>query len=562
MVKLKMLAWTCLLHLAGAQNSTYINPMISDWASDPSCIRVDETFFCALSTFIAFPGLPIYASNDLVSWKLISHAWNHDSQLPGFGLQTTNQQGGMYAPNLRHHEGVFHTTDPFENAAWSDPVIYNSSSIDPDLFWDDDGKVYLTSAGIIQQEIDLETGNVTEPVNIWNGTGGASPEGPHIYKKDGFYYLMIAEGGTELGHSVTIARSMNVSGPWESYEKNPVLSNANTTEYFQTVGHADLFQDKNGKWWAAALSTRSGPEWKIYPMGRESALTAVTWDEGEWPVFSNVSGIENVWPLPPSNLSIPGPGAFNDDPDIIDFAPNTSIPSHFYFWRHPAPGTFTVSPAGHPNTLTITPQPVNLTGIATSNSTALNGQAGIPFIGRRQTSTLFTFSVDLLPPALPSIETGLSVFLTQQDHLDLAISHNNESLTATLRLYATPVDTTSNLNKYTEYQTLATTHALPPPWRDEKLRLGIWTPNATHYGFTAALAEDSNSRVILGYAEAERVSGRSGRFTGVLLGAYATCNGAGNGSRCGEQGDAYSSRWRYEDVAQYVADGVVGPPKK
>ena len=168
----------------------------------------------------------------------------------------------MYAPNLRYHDGVFHvtctydfttgtvfkTTDPFDNAAWSDPVIYNSSSIDPDLFWDDDGKVYLTSAGIIQQEIDLETGSVTEPVQIWNGTGGPSPEGPHIYKKDGYYYLMIAEGGTELGHSVVIARSKNISGPWDAYENNPVLSNANTTEYFQTVGHADLFQDANDKW--------------------------------------------------------------------------------------------------------------------------------------------------------------------------------------------------------------------------------------------------------------------------------------------------------------------------
>ena len=271
------------------------------------------------------------------------------------------------------------------------------------MFWDDDGKVYVTSAGIVQQEIDLETGAVTEPVSIWNGTGGSSPEGPHIYKKDGYYYLMIAEGGTELGHSEVIARSKNVSGPWESYGNNSVLSNANTTEYFQTVGHADLFQDANGNWWAAALSTRSGPEWKVYHMGREAVLTAVTWDEGKWPIFSNVSGIEDVWPLPPTNKSVPGSGTFNSDPDIVDFAPNTTIPSHFYYWRYPAPGTFTISPPGHPNTLAIAPMPVNLTGVATSNDTDLTGQAGIPFLGRRQTSTLFSFSVDLLrEPRRPS----------------------------------------------------------------------------------------------------------------------------------------------------------------
>ena len=272
-----------------AGNSTYYNPILPGWNSDPSCTQVNGTFFCATSTFNAFPGLPIYASNDLIDWKLISHAWNRESQLPGIGEVTTIQQGGMFAPTLRYHDGEFYiicaylapaselitvgtlfkTADPFTNQAWSDPVIFNISGIDPDLFWDDDGTTYMANAGVNLREINTETGATTEPIRIWNGTGGSSPEGPHIYKKNDWYYLMIAEGGTELNHMETIARARNITGPYEAYENNPILSNANTTQYFQTVGHADLFQDGNGKWWGVALSTRSGPEWEIYPMGRE-----------------------------------------------------------------------------------------------------------------------------------------------------------------------------------------------------------------------------------------------------------------------------------------------------
>lgn len=113
------------------------------------------------------------------------------------------------------------------------------------------------------QQIDLETGEVTESISIWNGTGLPYPEGPHIYKKDGWYYLLIAEGGTELGHRANIARSRKITGPYESDPSNPMLSNNDTGEYFQTVGHADLFQDGNGEWWGLALATRSGPEWEV-----------------------------------------------------------------------------------------------------------------------------------------------------------------------------------------------------------------------------------------------------------------------------------------------------------
>ncbi|KAI0201900.1 glycosyl hydrolase [Astrocystis sublimbata] len=272
--------------LANASNSTFYNPVLSGWHSDPSCTQVDGTFYCVTSTFISFPGLPIYASKDLINWKLISHAWNRESQLPGISTKTAGQQEGMYAATIRYHDDLFYviceylgvgssnlgvvfkSPNPFDEATWSDPVTFETNLIDPDLFWDDDGKSYVATQSVVLQEIDLDTGVLSQPpISLWNGTGGVWPEGPHPYKKDGYYYLMIAEGGTATDPSITIARSRNLKGPYEAHKNNPVLTNRDTDQFFQTVGHGDLFQDLEGNWWGMCLATRSGPqyEWAVRP---------------------------------------------------------------------------------------------------------------------------------------------------------------------------------------------------------------------------------------------------------------------------------------------------------
>lgn len=185
--------------IAQGENSTFHNPILPGWHSDPSCVRVEDTYYCVTSTFIAFPGLPIYASKDLINWRLISHAWNREAQLPGISWKTDQQQQGMYAATIRHHEGeffviceylgvpggiigvVFRTTDPFTDETWSDPVRFETGRIDPDIFWDDDGKVYVATQGILLQEFNLETGALSQPpVSIWNGTGGVWPEGKYF----------------------------------------------------------------------------------------------------------------------------------------------------------------------------------------------------------------------------------------------------------------------------------------------------------------------------------------------------------------------------------------------
>ncbi|THX73124.1 hypothetical protein D6D04_08710 [Aureobasidium pullulans] len=235
-----------------------VNPIIPGFAPDPSVTRIGDTFFLVNSTFHLFPGLPIYASKDLVNWTLIGNAINRQSQL-SLRLSDTKLHpqedgtvmlatGGLFAPTIRHgprsdktyiiNTNVVHPEDGGEDVpenfiletddiwsdSWSDPVYLDFSGIDPSIFWDEDG------------------------------TGGIYPEGPHIYKKDGFYYLLISEGGTFKDHMITVARSSNIRGPYKSHEKNPILTAAGTDNYVHCTGHCDMFQDEQDRWWGVTFS--------------------------------------------------------------------------------------------------------------------------------------------------------------------------------------------------------------------------------------------------------------------------------------------------------------------
>ncbi len=506
-------------------NSTFLNPILPGWHSDPSCIFVPEeenTFFCVTSTFLVTPGISIYASKDLVNWKLASHALTRPSQIPYLN-QSANQNDGIFAVTLRYRKGVFYaitthffglifkTTDPYSDEAWSQPVMYPASGIDPDLFWHDNGTVYLASSGTILQQINLDTGEVSSPVSLWNGTGGASPEGPHIYYKDCYYYLMIAEGGTETNHSVTIARSRNIDGPYESYEANPILTAEGTNNYFQTVGHADLFQDGDGNWWAVALSTRSGPEWMNYPMGREAVLTPVTWNAGKWPVMDTIHGVQQGWPLPKPNKDFKGIGSFLGDPDVIDFVPGSELPAHLVTWRWPQDGAFVISPPDHPHTLRLVPSKA----LTATDIEPLAGANGLSLLMRQQTDTLFTFTVDVsFSPKVLGDEAGVTVFLTQKQHIDLGIvmlpfPSNSSELQPCLRFRTTGAGT----SVYPLPQTLV--KALPEFWVKGSVTLEIKTNNDTHYTFSAASSVNREKKEIIGVAPVSIVSGGTGPYSGM-----------------------------------------------
>lgn len=396
-----------------AQNSTVTNPILPGFYPDPSCIFVpelDDTFFCASSSFRTFPGVPITASRDLQSWTLISHAFNRPEQLPVFA-SLHGSAGGIWAPTLRYRNGTFYivstcvnddipsndtsrwtnfifsTTKPYCSECWSDPVYFTADGYDPSIFWDDDGQAYISWAmlwnvrsGIKQATIDVKTGELGQPVNIWNGTEGLAPEGPHTYKKDGFYYLLIAEGGTGLDHSATISRSRSINGEYESNPANPILTNANTTEYFQAVAHADLFQDGTGNWWGVALSMRLDLQARTAPMGRETVLYPVTWKQGQWPVISQVKGRISSWPLPQNSSNKAIPGLSVTDSEDIDFLEEPEIPPNFLYYGVPDNISYESSKGG----LCLTPS-------STGNTSTDN----VTRILRRQSHSLFTYSVDV-----------------------------------------------------------------------------------------------------------------------------------------------------------------------
>ncbi|PSN63440.1 putative xylosidase/arabinosidase [Corynespora cassiicola Philippines] len=301
-----------------------INPIIPGFSPDPSIVRVEGWYYLVNSSFHMFPGLPIYASQDLVSWKHIGNAIHRQSQLSlrksdtRFSPQPSGDimlsSGGLFAPTIRYHDGTFYvvctnllhpkpditenfivSTNDIWKGNWSDPVYFKFWGIDPSIFFDDDGRAYMHGSAapgpmtkIHLFEIDLKTGEkLSEEKKIWDGTGGIFPEGPHLYKKDGWYYVMISEGGTHENHMITIARSKDIWGPYEPCPKNPILTATGTEEYIQYTGHCDLFQDEQGSWWGVCLGVRKDKEGR-YIMGRESFLTPAEWDDEGWLTFERV----------------------------------------------------------------------------------------------------------------------------------------------------------------------------------------------------------------------------------------------------------------------------------
>ncbi|KAI0138903.1 glycoside hydrolase family 43 protein [Hypoxylon sp. NC0597] len=562
-----------------ARNSTYYNPILPGFHPDPSCIFVpewDNTFFCASSSFNAFPGIPLHASKDLQNWKLIGHVLNRREQLPRLA-ETNRSTSGIWAPTLRFNENtfwlvttlvdddraaedpsrwdniIFKSSDPFDSSAWTEAVHFDFEGYDTSPIWDSDGKSYIVGAhawrvspGILLAEANLETGEVGEWETVWNGTGGTAPEGPHIYLKDGWYYLLAAEGGTGLEHMVTMARSRTIQGPYQANDANPVLTNSNTTNYFQTVGHADIFHDAVGNWWGVALSTRSGPEYSYYPMGRETVMVPITWANGKFPVWSPLSGVMNGWQFPLKDVEVDGPGPLITDGDAIDFAPGSALPAHFTYWRFPIPESYTVSPIGHPNTLRLNPSTLNLTGLNGNYA----GPEGQTFVGRRQQDTLFTYSVNLdFSPTSLEEEAGVSVFLTQNHHLDLGVvmlpaNSSTSSFPGTNNLA-----NTSELIPQLRFRGISYTLVpdeiivpIPEPWSSKSLRLEIKAHNMTHYSMSAGPADAlSEMRTIIDVSN----SPVSWGFTGVLLGVYCTSNGYEGTT------PAYFSRWRYIPQGQF-----------
>jgi beta-xylosidase len=280
--------------------SVSTDPIIGGFHPDPTICRVGDDYYLACSSFAYFPGVPIFSSRDLITWRQLGNVLDRSSQLP---LAGAGASGGIYAPTLRHHDdrfwlittnvshgGTFLVTADDPAGPWSEPVwLPGVPGIDPDLAWDDAGTCWCTYAGIGQVPIDPVSGaTLGEPRRLWSGTGGQYPEAPHLFRVGDFWYLMIAEGGTDRGHCVTVARGPGPNGPFDPCPANPILTARSTDRPVQSTGHADLVQAADGSWWLVFLGVRvRGGSPGHHVLGRETFLAPVTWADG-WPVVGEI----------------------------------------------------------------------------------------------------------------------------------------------------------------------------------------------------------------------------------------------------------------------------------
>ncbi|WP_421918411.1 glycoside hydrolase family 43 protein [Marinifilum sp.] len=308
------------------------NPIISGFNPDPSIIRVEDDYYIANSTFEWFPGVQIYHSKDLKNWRLIGQALTTTKLLEMRGAPNSC---GVWAPCLTYNDGTFYliytnvktfdgvwkdtpnyltTTNDIESGEWTDPVYLNSNGFDGSLFHDDDGKKYLLNmlvdhrggkffGGIQIQEYDpVKQVLVGEIKNIFEGSELGITEGPHIYKRNGYYYLMTAEGGTEYGHAVTLCRSKNLLGPYELHPNNPVVTSKNNPDIpIQKPGHADIVETQNGEWYMVHLGGRPLSKLGRCTLGRETCIQKVEWREDNW-LYLSEGGNEPFEKVPMPNL--------------------------------------------------------------------------------------------------------------------------------------------------------------------------------------------------------------------------------------------------------------------
>ncbi|MDX2185538.1 MAG: glycoside hydrolase family 43 protein [Opitutaceae bacterium] len=325
--------------------ATVSNPILPGFHPDPCIIRVGHWYYLATSTFEWWPGVRLHRSKDLANWELVGGILDRVSQLDLRGIPPS---GGVWAPALSFHDGLFWlvyssvaafngsskdlrnflVTAPAIDGPWTDPISLNASGFDPSLFHDADGRKWLVSqywdarpgknpfAGILLQEFDVAARRlIGEPKNIFTGSPIGITEGPHLYAKDGYYWLVTAEGGTGENHAVTVARSRTIEGPYELSPYHPLLSTSSDLKFpLQKSGHASFVNSPQGEWFLVHLCSRPVPGTNRCMLGRETALQRFVWPDKDWPRLASGG------PMPELTVEIshaakatPYPAQFRDD---------------------------------------------------------------------------------------------------------------------------------------------------------------------------------------------------------------------------------------------------------
>lgn len=479
------------------KNMKYTNPVLKGFYPDPSVCFANGKFYMVCSSFQYFPGVPLFESTDLINWEQIGHVLTRKSQVE---LEKINSSGGVFAPTIRYNNGRFYmvtTNDTTHRnfyvytddiyGEWSEPITVDQGGIDPSLLFDD-GHTYFISngcddegkGGVIQCEIDIETGEkLSKSKCIWQGTGGRYLESPHMYKINGEYYLMAAEGGTEYGHMITYGRSESVWGPFKNYPKNPVLTNRNKAPYIiQGIGHGDLIE-KDGEWFIICLGFRQIHMWMTYHhLGREVFLTPVQFHSDGWFTAGKDGTTDYEYEIS---------GDFEQSEKKLYTFNNTAVGKDWCYLRHPHTENYKFD---------------NDSFILKGTDVTIDEVDSPTFIGIRQRDFDMQLSVGI---EADGGESGVTVYMCENEHYDIAVRKGEKGFEAVLKL---------NIGNVKHIQGAVSLSG-------GKAELIIKSDSQV-YNF---YVKENGKETHLGCGLSKYLSSEvSGGFTGVVLGLYAQGN--------------------------------------
>ncbi len=513
------------------------NPILPGWYSDPSmCADGKGNYYIVTSTFGHYPGVPLFHSSDLMNWNQMGSILTREEQLPLVGQNMGKE--GIYAAAMfynKHNDTYYMITtnlgrmthywkpgnfivkakDP--EGEWSDPIwLENMGGIDPSLFFDDDGRAYVLYCrmhnrdypghnSIIMQEYSVPGDSVITSTASVIADRGAFPEekpmcleGPHLYKVNGKYYLLCAEGGTELQHSEVVFRSDSLWGEYKPWENNPILTQRDLGERKDGVyctGHADIFQDQQGEWWAVFLGSRqlSG---MMENLGRETYLLPVEWTVDGWPVIlEKGKEVQRVITIPSAvRGTTPTFGNFSV---ADDFSGKTLAPYwQSVRWRDSSKVSLTVSPGA-----------LSLKYDSASPSDLNSSPA---FIGRRLQHHVFSASVTVEPVYNNGCRAGLLLLKSEDRQYFLAVEKEGEAAEVKL------IKVGDNGSE--------TVIASAPVKASKKINLRISSKTGESFDFEYSAGGRKWQQLIEGIEAgylATQVAATASSFTGTLVGPYA-----------------------------------------